>query len=115
MTDLDVMSQEERDQFSLEAKAEVQKIRKQENKDKKAVIRMIEAQWARCTRWKNTVDPEATSKLDKYSVAKLNGFDKCKDVISHCVSMFDRQTFEDMMSDSVTVETFCEKYQIELL
>lgn len=80
----------------------------------KAVNRQIQAQWTKCTKWKTTVKPDSTDKLSKYSIAKLNGLGKCKDIISFCVEKHGRLKFEKMMNESVTSESFCKLYGFNL-
>ena len=86
-------------------------------KQDKAVNRMIVKQWAKCTAWKEEgeIKEDSVTKLDKYSLAKLNGYGLCKDIISDFVEKTDRVTFEQMMSENVTIKEFAKVYNLQIV
>ena len=86
-------------------------------KQDKAVNRMIQKQWAKCIAWKEEgeIKQDSVSKLDKYSLAKLNGYGLCQDIISDFVKQTDRSTFEQMMSENVTIKEFAKVYNLQIV
>ena len=101
----------EMNQAPIEKTVDSESQNSKENRKKiKELIQKIERDYRKCTNWKESVKPDDVERLDKYSVAKLNGMDRCQDIIAHCVENGGREVFEKMMSEEVDVETFCKTY-----
>lgn len=83
--------------------------REQKRAEKEEAGSDISEMYKKATAWQDTVDPKDKSRVAKYSIGKLNGYEKSKDMAAYCKAKTSPEQFlKDL--DAMTAKEFADAY-----
>lgn len=102
------------DEFGFDNASGSEEVETEKPRNEKEEASSIRDRYRKCTDWKKSVKPDDMSRLGKYSVGKLNGFEKCKDIIQHCCEITSREQFKKDL-DELTALEFSTAYSMPVM